>query len=610
MISEYTYATGRLGNEAFLGTLQELADIAKDTEGVFSRYMEAVPADRYWVYRSPDCFGTNSYGRRNTCFWVFLETRPGSREEAEETLETLGLRDLIDELRGSVVLIAPLREVWIQRDADVFARLQRISLDCMLDYFGSFSANYLVGIGTGSDFIHDFVTSSPEISCMVAGAVAIGGKYHEDRARLTSADFVIQTQAFPVYLYDVNTETVRAYQSLHGMEDNTSFDVGDGAVNTSSSNPLIQIVVDREGGTVSARIKKAWDTFLSKRMCIPVGPGRNSLMDSTYWALGRRWDITELGLIQATHENGVQLPDTEFRRWYAWFPAEAFREEGRKYPLILLLHGHCDDPRALSEQCGFIELAGKERLVVCTPEHQYIKDLTMDDLEDPDNKTRQMGRFVDWMLRKYTMLDPERVYVTGFSRGSLNTCMLSFFETEKFAAAAPLSGLGLFGVGESSSETVSIDNWKQEMQKEGKTVTPGLPAYVLVCGRDSIFAERNGLRAHLKLESLGGSYGGGASDALNIYRIMNGLPEVRAEEYDFSRYPFWGFKTDEIPAVETPDILMRRSQLIGKDGHPVIRFVVPEGLDHSLYYSYAADMWDFCRHYKRDKETQEIVWLR
>ena len=129
MISEYTYATGRLGNEAFLGTLQELVDIAKDKEGIFSRYMEDVPADRYWVYRSPDCFGTNSYGRRNTCFWVFLEARPGSREEAEETLETLGLRDLIDELRGSIVLIAPLREVWIQRDADVFARLQRISLD-------------------------------------------------------------------------------------------------------------------------------------------------------------------------------------------------------------------------------------------------------------------------------------------------------------------------------------------------------------------------------------------------------------------------------------------------------------------------------------------------
>ncbi len=609
MISEYTYATGRLGNEAFLGTLKELTDIAQETEGIFSRYVEDVPADWYWVYRSPDCFGTNSYGRRNSCFWVFLETRPETKKEAEEILKTTGIKDLIDELRGSAVLVSPLRQVWIQRDADILVRLQRIALDCMLDYFGSFSANYLVGIDGGSDFIHDFVTSSPEISCTVAGAVSIGGRHHEDRAKLTSADFVIQTQAFPIYMYNADKETVNAYLSLHGMEDNTGFDVGDGAVYTSSGNPLVQIVVDREGGTISSRIKKAWDTFLSKRMCIPVGPGRNSLMDSTYWALGKRWDISELGLIQATHENGVQLPETEFRRWYAWFPAETFREQNRKYPLILLLHGHCDDPRALAEQCGFIELAGKERLVVCTPEHQYIKDLTLDDLGDANNKTRQLGRFVDWMLRKYTMLDPERVYVTGFSRGSLNTCMLSFFETEKFAAAAPLSGLGLFGVGETSGATVSIEDWKHEMEKEGKDLNPGLPSYVLVCGRDSIFAERNGLRAHLKLESLGGSYGGGAADALNIYRIINGLPEVRAEEYDFSRYPFWGFETEEIIAVGTPDILMRRSQLMGKDGHPVMRFVVPEGLDHSLYYAYAADMWDFCRHYKRDKDTKGIIWI-
>ena len=609
MVSEYTLSTGRLGNDSFIGTLQELADLAKDNEGIFSRYLEDVPAEQYWVYRSPDCFGTNSYGRRNTCFWLFLNKRPDNVDEAADVLESTGLQKLIDELRGSIVFLAPLDEDWTQKDADVFVRLQRMSLDCMLDYYGSFAANYLVGISDGADFIHDFVTSSPEISYTVAGAVTIGGKYHKEHAKLTSADFVIQTKAFPIYMYDVDEETIEGYLSLQGMENNTGFYVGDGAVYTSSSDPMLQIVVDREYGTISARIKKAWDTYLSKRMCIPIGPGRNSLMDSTFWSLGRRWDISELGLIQAVHENGVQLPDTEFRRWYAWFPEEAFRETGKKYPLILLLHGHCDDPRALAEQCGFIELAGRERLVVFTPEHQYIKDLSLDGLEDPNNKVRQFGRLIDWLLKKYSMLDPERVYVTGFSRGSLNTCLLSFLETERFAASAPLSGLGLFGVGETSGDTVSIDNWKQEIEKENKSLTPGLPSYVLVCGRDSIFAARNGLRSNLKLENLGGSYGGRAADALNIFRIMNGLPEVSASDYDFSRFPFWGFETEAIPALETKDVLLRRSQIKGIDGHPVLRFVIPEGLDHSLYYAYASDVWDFFRHYKRDIETKEIVWV-
>ena len=609
MISEYTLATGRLGTDAFLGTLRELTDIARESEGTFSRYLEDIPADRYWVYRSADCFGTNSYGRRNTCFWVFLGKYPETEEEAGDVLETTGLKEIINELRGSVVLFSPIGDSWSQKDADSFVLVQRMALDCMLDYYGSFGTNYFVGIGDGADFIHDFVTSSPEISCTVAGAVTIGGEHHPDRAKLTSADFVIQTQFFPVYMYDVSQETVKAYLSLHGMEDNTGFDVGDGAVYTSGTDPLLQIVVDREYGTISSRIRKAWDSFLSKRMCIPIGPGRNSLMDSTYWSLGRRWDISELGLIQATHENGVVLPETEFKRWYAWFPAEAFSVKEKRYPLILLLHGHCDDPRALAEQCGFIELAGKERIVVCTPEHQYINDLSLDDLKDSDNKTRQLGRFVDWMLRKYTMLDPERVYVTGFSRGSLNTCMLSFFETEKFAAAAPLSGLGMFGVGEIAGASVSLDDWKKEMEREGKSITPGLPTYVLICGRDSIFSTRYGLRAHLKLESIGGRYGGGAADALNVFRIMNGLREVDAADYDFIKYPFWGFETEDIPAVQTKDILMRRSQITDENGKPVMRFVVPEGMDHSLYYAYADDVWDFFRHYKRDKETKDIIWI-
>ena len=610
MILEYTYATGRLGNEAFVGSLQELTELANESEGIFSRYLEDIPAEHYWVYRSPDCYGTNSYGRRNTCFWLFLANRPDSSYEVQDILESTGIKDLIDKLRGSVVFVSPLDEDWSQRDADVFVRLQRMSLDCMLDYYGSFSANYFVGIDGGADFIHDFVTSSPEISCTAAGAVTIGGQYHPERARLTSVDFVVQTQAFPVYMFDADKETVKAYLDLHGIEDNTGFDVGDGAVYMSSSDPLLQIVVDREEGTISSRIKKAWDTFLSKRMCIPVGPGRNSLMDSTYWALGRRWNISELGLIQAVHENGVQLPDTEFRRWYIWFPEEAFRGDNRRYPLILLLHGHCDDPRSLAEQCGFIELAGKERVIVSAPEHQYIKDLSMDDLEDPNNKTRQLGRYVDWMLRKYPMIDPERVYVTGFSRGSLNTCMLSMFETDRFAAAAPLSGLGMFGVGETSGESVSAESWKQGMVKEGRSVDAGLPVYILVCGRDSIFAVRNGLRAHLSLKSIGGRYGGGAADALNVFRMMNDLPEIKTEDYDFSKYPFWGFETENIPAVETRDVLMRRSEIKGKDGHPILRFVIPEGLDHSLYYSYAEDVWDFFKHYRRDKETKKVIWVR
>ena len=607
MISDYTFATGRLGNPSFFGTVQELADLAYEQEGIYSRYMENLPAYRYWVYRSPNCFGTNSYGRRNTCFWVFVGEEMDTDEDALTVLVKTGLREVIDTLCGSVVFISPLGEEWSQEDADSFVRLQRMALDCMMDYYGSFGTNYFIGIGKGADFIHDYITGSPEIACTCAGAITVGGSSHGDRVKLTSADFVLLSHSFPAYLCEGGEEVADTYLSMKDMVEASYVEDGMKKVYTSRMNPLLQVVIDQDNrGTLAEKIRRGYENFLSKRMCIPVGPGRNSFMDSTYWALGRRWDANELGLKEIVHEDGKLLPGTEIRRWYGWIPEEAELQE-RKIPLILLLHGHCDDPRSLAEQCGFLELAGRERLAVFAPEHQYIKDLSLDDLEDPDNKTHQLGRFVDYVLQEYPFLDPEKVYVTGFSRGGLNTCMLSFLEPERFAAVAPLSGLGLFGVGEISGETVTVERWIELREKEGKTTAPGLPAYILVCGRDSVFASNHGLRAHLRRLSHNGDDHGGPPDALNIFRTLNGLPCVPVEEYDFKKYPFWGFETQSIPGLETPDLFMRRSQITDENGLPILRFDIPEGIDHALYYVYAQEMWKFCRHFRRDQATKKVV---
>ena len=130
---------------------------------------------------------------------------------------------------------------------------------------------------------------------------------------------------------------------------------------------------------------------------------------------------------------------------------------------------------------------------------------------------------------------------------------------------------GLFGVGENSGETVTVERWIELREKEGKTTAPGLPAYILVCGRDSVFASNHGLRAHLRRLNHNGSDHGGPPDALNIFRMLNELPCVPVEEYDFKKYPFWGFETQSIPGLETPDLFMRRSQITDENGRASCR---------------------------------------
>ena len=600
---DYTRKTGRLGNPSVFLPAEELFRRMKAETGDFSRYMEDVAEQTYWIYRGKDVYGTYSYGRRNTCFWVFTEKRFASLEEARAYLNYTGLAPLTDRIRGSVVIVTPVTDKWTQKDADAVMILQRMAIDCLLDWFGSFGRNYLVGEGKGADFIHDFVCTTPEIAMRTAGAVAVGGEHHPDRAKFNNSSFGLSVPAFPAYLIGVKQNALSVYLGLSGMGNAVRTEQNGRIVYTSASQEALQVVADGNEMDLPDAIRIVYDRFLRLRMRIPVTPGRNHFLDAEYDALDLLCDPEEYGLEEICHEDGDTVEGTSICRWYEYLPVEALSGTAdRKIPVILLLHGHCDEPRSLVEQCGFLKLAGKERIAVIAPDHQEIPDTSGEDLQQEMTKVRQIGRFLEHVLKTYPCLDPERVYVTGFSRGGLNTCLQAFFESGRYAAAAPLSGLGLFGVG-TAGTALTYEDWL----KAGSKIA--LPAYIMICGRDSVFADRFGLRAHLKLISdYTGSTAGGASDALKIFCDMNGLPVLDAEAYDFDRYPFWGFRMEELPCVQTGDLLFRKGELRNGTGDQVLRFSVAEGLEHALYYGYAEEMWDFCRHFRRDLETGEVSY--
>ncbi len=600
---DYSRKTGRIGNPSVFLPAEELFRRMKEETGDFSRYMEDVAEGTYWIYRGKDVYGTYSYGRRNTCFWVFSDRRFSSLEEAKAYLDYTGLAPLTDRIRGSVVIVTPVTGEWTQKDADAVMILQRMAIDCLLDWFGSFGRNYLIGEGKGADFIHDFVCTSPEIAIRTAGALVLGGERHPDRAKFNNSSFGLSVPAFPAYLIDVKPNTLSAYLGLSGMENAVRTEKRGLVAYTSVSQEALQTVSDCSEMTLPEAVQTVYDSFLRMRMRIPVSPGRNHFLDAEYFAPYLMLSPEEYGLTEICHEDGETVDGTVICRWYEYLPEEALsgKADG-KIPVILLLHGHCDDPRSLVEQCGFLKLAGKERIAVIAPDHQEIPDTSAEDLHRDMTKVRQIGRFLEHVLKTYPFLDAERVYVTGFSRGGLNTCLQAFFESGRYAAAAPLSGLGLFGVG-TAGTALTYGDWL----KTGNSCS--LPAYILVCGRDSVFADRFGLRSRLKLISgYTRDTAGGASDALNIFRTMNGLPVLSAEEYDFERYPFWGFPMEELPCVQTPDLLFRKGEIRNGTGEPVLRFSVAEGLEHALYYAYADEVWDFCRHFSRDPETGTVLY--
>ena len=599
-----TRATGRLGNEAWFGRFEDYVALLRE-QGLFSRSLDGMPAGCMWFYRSSDVHGTNSYGRLNSCIYVFCPARFADEEAAQTMLDKTGLVPVIERLKGNILLISPEAETWQQPDADALMKLERAALESLLDHFGSFGTNYYIGIESGADFIHNFVATIPELADRCAAALCIGGRRDAKAAATCSSTYGLTVGGFPAILLDADEDTRKAYLALKGFAGAAQTQENGFDVFTAKANEMLQLRFGASTGDLAKDIQRGFFPFMRSRMRLPIAPGRNAYADSNYFAICRRWFPEDLSVEVFAHENGEPLEGTELCRWYTYLPGAAFApNREKKIPLLLLLHGHCDAPQAVLEHCGFLELCGKEQVAILTPDHQDLLEISPDNMLT-ENKVRQLDKLVEHTLQSFPNLDRERVYVSGFSRGSRNTCFQSLYNTGRYAAAAPLSGLGVFGRAP-AEPCHPFEAWQRYMSESGTPTDMGLPAYVLLCGLDSVFADIQGLRAHLNLDRFTAGGYGGAVDALNALRTLNGLPLVKDEDYDFTRYPFWGFPLENESCTAVTDTLFREGELTGKDGSAVMRFAVADGLEHALYPAYAGMMWRFVKQFRRDSETGKI----
>ncbi|MDO4567197.1 MAG: ADP-ribosylglycohydrolase family protein, partial [Oscillospiraceae bacterium] len=250
-------------------------------------------------------------------------------------------------------------------------------------------------------------------------------------------------------------------------------------------------------------------------------------------------------------------------------------------------------------QCGFLELAGRERLAIIAPEHQYIEEATMDDADSPSGKIAMLARAVEYMLEKYPFLDASRVYLTGFSRGAMNVCSLALFKPELFAAAAPLSGLGLAGMSPKEND-ITLKRWIDRRRKTQGRPVAFLPAYIHLGGQDGVFTENRGLRSNL---NPGGE--GGAAEALAAFRLLNDLEAAPA--LDFEAHPFWGFPLEDLRSERERDAEFERGCLKNREGVELLRFERPSGFGHAFYPGYARRAWDFMRRFSRDRASGALI---
>jgi len=153
--------------------------------------------------------------------------------------------------------------------------------------------------------------------------------------------------------------------------------------------------------------------------------------------------------------------DGRIRRWHMFEPSAYKKGLKEKYPLVIAIHGFsCSGPffaensgwHAVAESRGFLLVyptaypnepaysttrMGEKRNLTATPEWNSGGMNPSPNAPDEISFYKQMVAEIE----KNYPVDPERIYVTGHSNGSMMTQKLMRFWPEKFAGFAPVGAM-------------------------------------------------------------------------------------------------------------------------------------------------------------------------
>lgn len=122
-----------------------------------------------------------------------------------------------------------------------------------------------------------------------------------------------------------------------------------------------------------------------------------------------------------------------------FLPADHGKEQGKKFPLILFLHGAGER----GEDVKDVMKHGPPKLVDGKTDSPASKFIVVSP-QCPPNKWWQPHEVIallDEVTKKHAV-DPDRVYLTGLSMGGFGTWETAARDPERFAAIAPICGGG------------------------------------------------------------------------------------------------------------------------------------------------------------------------
>lgn len=619
----------RQGNAATFETLAEVCANAPETTAKLSgngRMRQIAnpvfadfPQNVLYVYRSANLYGGETAARNNTVFVVFADQRYENKDEAFAALQTLGLVELMDAQIGSILLYMPENGSYTQKDLQntyvlvnaLFTQKARVMIDgapccpAESEYCGGYGKNYFFGVGQGATFMNNYVAGSrDELIGRVAGYFTYGGEMAEE---------VSVNGYVPAYLVNPCGTAVRKFRQANGCN---AYYFSEGVASFYNQQlPLRQVRTAEDcgcgAGKWMVRAYKEMFMFLQRSFNVTTQYLEPTVTNpyqgyvkapkiSRYALSGRNPilnDRTVIGDLQVSFiHDAEEFADVKvdgsnaegmnagfvtdendyLDAWYEILPQNVLDNSAPEHsvPLLLANHGGGDDLLMFLDETGILLTAGQQQFAIAAGMHSGLTFVGGELVGEI------LSRLVVYMLKKYPALDPERVYITGYSMGGMASYCCLFEHPELYAAAVPMA-MPLFDVPAGAAEKFK-----------------GLEMPLKLCSSTYDFAAWDPEKGHIN---------DGAQLLFRTYQGFNGMKVP--EEFDFEKYPFVGQSTDSME-ITTINGEWRNFQWLmnGPKGYPLMGLNVTEYLVHSLWPGYGDLAWDFFRHYRRDAKTGEIIY--
>ena len=503
-------------------------------------------------------------------FYIFPDCKLDNNQ-ALELAGNLDLVNIIKEYGGRIMVVNPSSDKWQEQDLEDCRRL--------IGMGGSPTNVKVIGIGSGATFVNRQLVAT-ELAGVIAGIVSIDGEPGK-----------ICRLPVPAFIGGKNAaKAAKPYQTTS---------------DSAPADPLQKVVVNTDKkASLETLFAEAWDKilsanyrynnlyrtfYMSRGIDNPEGVKNFELVSiPVFDKLGIQRNVVEYPLVDMNAPSRPENPDKYL--WYEYIPKQMQEAAPSTVPLVVLLHGHGNDPRTQSESSGFIELAAEEGFMVVEMEWQGSKGyqpMGLDGIE----------AVISVILQKYPQIDASRIYAEGLSAGAMTSNMLGVRKSHLFAAVAGHSG-GIFsgnGLGYYAYGSEPLMN--EAIQKRGNVEV----GFCSVVGTHD-----DTIRFFNKDNWEGNPY-------LNVWRIyetINGMPVTG--NLDFSVDSTFGFTLQDRTTIHTgksEDITIEFGQLY-KDEKPMIRLMVINNYGHWNFKPAARLIWDFFRHFSRDTETKELRYLR